>query len=379
MRYNYDMSAAHGKCLYKEPYARPWYERWFPLPESISPRGAGVDISDSSIKWLELAPAAHGHKVKAFAQASLEGGVVVEGVVHDPQKLGDAIGKLRAEARGGYYVHAALPEETAFVFTMNVVNVHDRIQVLRTIEFELEDHVPLKFEDVSYDYDVVKMHGDDTGAEISVSVFPKSVVEGYVSAFKYAGVRLLSLELEASSVARSIMSSSSREVALAVDFGRARSGIVIFNCGVPIFTSTVAVGGDAMTKVIMDTLKVDERKAENIKNEEGIRRDGDKKVTEAVLGTASSLADEIVRHYQYWDSRRDEHGNRVTPVSRVLLTGGSSNLKGLDEYIAGRVKAPTIHADVWRNVCSYDVYIPPIDVFYSLGLSTAIGLALRGT
>lgn len=372
------MKAVYSRCGYEVPHQRAWHERWFPLPEMLSPRGAGVDISDSSIKWLACKPAAHGFEVGAFAQAALEAGIVVEGVVRDPLRLGESIKKLRDDAHGGRYVHAALPEETAFVFTMHVVDVRDRTQVLRSVEFELEDHVPLKLESVSYDYDIVRMHSDGVGAEISISVFPKSIIEGYATAFEHAGVRLLSLELEASSVARSVMPPNSDDVVLAVDFGRARTGIMIFNCGVPIFTSTVAVGGDAMTKVIMDALKIDERKAEEIKNEQGIRRDGDKKVTEAVLGTAAALTDEVARHYDYWDSRRDEHGNRMTPVSRVVLTGGSSNLKGLDEYIAGRVKAPTALADVWRNVCSYEVYIPPIDTYYSLGLSTAIGLALRG-
>lgn len=372
------MNTAYGRCERRAPYERSVWERWFPLPEVLLPHGAGVDISDSSIKWLALKSATHGYEVVAYAQEPLEKDIVVEGIVRDPQKLGAAIKKLQSDARGHGYAHVALPEETAFVFTMHVVDVTDRTQVLRAIEFELEDRVPLKLENVIYDYDVVTMHGDDLGAEISIFVFPKNIVEGYMKAFQHAGVKLLSLELEASSIARAVLPPHSNNIVLAIDFGRARTGIMIFNCGVPIFTSTVMVGGDVMTKVIMETLKVNEEQAEEIKNEEGIRKTGDKKVIEAMLGTAAALADEITRHYEYWDTRRDEHGSRVTPVSHVVMTGGSANLKGLDEYIAGRVKASVERADVWRNVCSYDAYVPPIDSHYSLGLSTAIGLALRG-
>lgn len=363
---------------HQSPHARSFGERWFPPPQLLVPRGAGVDISDNSIKWLSLKPAAFGFVIDSFSQVSIEDGIVVEGVVRDPEKLGAAIAALQKQAKGGRFAHAALPEETAFVFTMQVVDVRDRKQVLSTIEFELEDRVPLKSDQALYDYDVVGMHPDGVGAEVSVSVFPKSVVEGYAAAFRHAGVRLLSLELEASSVARAILQPNSKEIVLALDFGRARTGIMIINRGIPIFTSTVMVGGDAMTKVIMDTLQVDEAKAVDIKNEQGIAKDGDPKVIAAIAGTAASLADEVARHYEYWDTRRDENGNRVTPIARVVMTGGSSNLKGLDEYIAGRVKAPAAHADVWTNVCSYDTYIPPVDHYYALGLSTAIGLALRG-
>ncbi|MBI4067819.1 pilus assembly protein PilM [Candidatus Kaiserbacteria bacterium] len=360
------------------PHARGFLERWFPLPNMLAPHAAGVDISDSSVKWLSLAPSTHGLKVEAFTQASLEPGIVVEGLVQDSERLGKIIAGLRDAAHAVPYVHAALPEETGFVFTMHVLGIDNREQVMRMIEFELEDHVPLPTDSVIYDYDIVNVHGGDEGAEISVSVFPKTVIEDYMQAFKVAGTDPLSLEIEASSIARAVLPTQSKDVALIADFGRARTGIIIVNRGIPIFTSTVSVGGDTMTKVIMDTMKVDADKAEEFKNEHGIARDGDKQVVEAISGTASALADEVARHFSYWDTRRDEHGNRVTPVSRVILTGGSSNLKGLDEYIAGRVRAPTSHAHVWQNVCSFEEYIPPVDSHHALGLSTAIGLALRG-
>jgi Tfp pilus assembly PilM family ATPase len=58
--------------------------------------------------------------------------------------------------------------------------------------------------------------------------------------------------------------------------------------------------------------------------------------------------------------------------------GGSANLKGLADYIAGRAQAPCERGNVWRNVASFDEYIPPIDKRRSLQYATAIGLALRG-
>lgn len=371
-------SGVSYRCEPLSPYKRGRFERWFPLPQFLVPHAAGVDISDSSVKWLSLARAAHGFKIEAFTQASLDPGVVVEGIVKDENKLAQVIAGLRKSAHGAPYVHAALPEETGYVFTMHVTSIESREQVLRMIEFELEDRVPLKLDSVIYDYDIIDQHTQDGGAEISVSVFPKTVIDGYTNAFERAGTVMLSLELEASSIARSVLPAGSKEVALIADFGRARTGIIIVNRGIPIFTSTVGVGGDAMTKVIMETMSVDADKAEEFKNEHGIARDGDKRVVEAIAGTAGALADEIARHFSYWDTRRDEHDNRVTPVSRVILTGGSSNLKGLDEYIAGRVRAPAGHAHVWQNVCAFDEYIPVIDSHHALGLSTAIGLALRG-
>ena len=353
------------------------FSRWFPVPGIIALSGAGVDISDSSVKWLSLKPAPRGWEVDKYFQVSLEPGVVEGGVVRDEKKLGNAIAQLQREVDGNPLAHAALPEEAAYVFNMHVQNVHDRGQVLNAIEFELEGRVPLSASQVVYDYDIVEMHADRNSAEVGVTVFPNEVVEGYVNAFSFSGVKLLSLEIEARSIARAVIPKENDEVVLVADFGRARTGIAILKRGVPIFTSTVSVGGDAMTKVIVEKLQVDESAADTFKNENGIAPGGDQKVIEAMGGTAAALADEITKHYQYWDTKRNEHGERVTPVDRVILCGGSSNLKGLPEYIAARVHASTERANVWENVCSFDDYIPPIEKHHSLGYATAVGLALR--
>jgi Tfp pilus assembly PilM family ATPase len=206
------------------------------------------------------------------------------------------------------------------------------------------------------------------------------VAQAYAEAFDAAGITLLSLEIEARSIARAVSSGEADEpITLLVDFGRERTGFAVLKQGFPIFTSTVQVGGDTMTRALVDTLSLTSEEVEVYKNEQGLIPDAGTNTggVAAVTGTAAALADEVARHYHYWDTRRNEHGERMTPVGRVVLVGGSANLKGLDDYIASRVQAPTERGDVWQHVASYDEYIPPIDRRHSLQFATAIGLALR--
>ncbi len=167
---------------------------------------------------------------------------------------------------------------------------------------------------------------------------------------------------------------------LLVDSGKARTGVAILKRGIPIFTSTVEIGGDHMTRAVMEALALKtEEEAEVFKNEHGLIPDGDetKKGYEALEKEAAQLAGEIARHYRFWDTRRAESGVRTSPVERVYLLGGSANLHGLPEYIAGKVQATTERPNVWRNLFSFDEYIPQIDYRASFQYATAIGLALR--
>jgi type IV pilus assembly protein PilM len=351
--------------------------RAFPTPLLLLPTAAGIDISDSSIKWLVFSTRGESRRVARFGEIPLESGVVVSGMVQDVARLGEALSRVRRELGGVAAAHAALPEELAYVFGMRLLEATSRDQAMKMIEFEFEDRVPIPPSAAVYDYNPLSENGGGVD-EAAVVVFPEDVAQAYADAFDRSGLTLLSLEVEARSVARAV-SSPGDPITLLVDFGKARTGFAVLKQGQPIFTSTVQVGGDMMTQGLMQKLSLSEADAERFKNEHGLLASGDARAgLEVVSGTASALADEVMRHFHYWDTRRNEEGQRVTPVGRIVLVGGSANLRGLPDYIAGRAQAPCERGNVWRNVASFDDYIPPIDSRHSLQYATAVGLALRG-
>jgi type IV pilus assembly protein PilM len=354
--------------------------RMFPAPKFLSPRSMGVDISDASIKWVALTRSSRGgRRVEAWGQEELADGIVRAGVVQDVARLSEALRALKQKVPHISAVHAALPEEAAFVFSMGAPVGSTRQQILNMIEFEFETRVPIPPSAAVYDFDLIP-GGEDGALEIGVVVFPRDLAESYARAFEDAGFLLLSLELEARSIARAATSSSGSEsIVLLVDFGLKRTGFAVLKRGIPIFTSTVEIGGQALDHALSELMHLSPKQIEVWKNEqgllpaEGVKSPG----LEALSGAASSLGSEVARHFNYWDTRRNERGERVSPVSRVLLLGGSANMKGLGDYISGRVQAPVERPNVWQNVCSFDNYIPPIDRKTSLQFATAIGLALR--
>lgn len=352
--------------------------RWFPTPTLILPRAVGIDISDASIKWLALGQQGTGYKVETYGEEPIPAGAVVNGTVKNVEVLAQTLRQLKKYLGRIECAHAALPEEAAYVFEMHVPDGTSREEILHMIEFEFEGRVPIAPRAAVFDFDVIQKH--EGGEDIGVAVFPRELAESYVAAFNAAGINLLSLESEARSIARAVSKNTPDEpITLLVDFGRARTGFAVLRRGIPIFTSTVEVGGDAITHALMEKLSLSEEDAVIFKNKQGLQpADGAKSpALDAVATVASALADEVARHYHYWDTRRNEHGERMTPVGRVVLVGGSANLKGLADYIAGRVQAPTAVGDIWQRICSFDEYIPPINRRASLQYATATGLALR--
>lgn len=360
--------------------AKKLFDRWFPTPVFLAPPSLGIDISDNSIKWLALEAKNNQRQVRVCGEELLPNGVVVGGIVKNPDALAESLRTAKARFGGIVHAHAALPEEASYVFSMHVPTGTQREQVLRMIEFEFEGRVPILPSAAVYDYDVIIEHDNDEGTEIAVVVFPLELAQAYAAAFKAAGIVLLSLELEARSIARAISTRNETEpITLLVDFGRAHTGFAVLKRGIPIFTSSIEIGGESMTQTLMSKFSMSAEEAEHFKNTEGIARvvAGNEAKRDVVMSVAAALASEVARHYHYWDTRRNEHGDRVTPVGQVLFVGGSSNLHGLSDYIAERVQAVTRQGDVWRHVASFDSYIPPVDRATSMQYATVVGLALR--
>lgn len=351
--------------------------RWFPVPHLLAPHAAGVDITDASIKWLTLESAKEGYTLGSFGSESLSPGIVQTGSVRNPDALADALKAVKKRTKISH-AHAALPEEGAYVFSMHVAPHASHAEIMNMIEFELEGRVPIPPKQAVYDFDFVGARGEH-GEEIAVTVFQRELAEGYAGAFAKAGIELLSLEIEARSIGRAV-SRAGDPVTLLVDCGKGRTGVAILKNGFPIFTSTIELGGEEMSRAVIEALGISEEEATQFKNEHGLVADdpSKQKAFEALDKVASQLADEIARHYRFWDTRRAESGERSLPVERVFLVGGSVNLKGFPEYIAGRVHAYTERPNVWRNVASFDDYIPPIEYRQSFQHATTVGLALRG-
>jgi type IV pilus assembly protein PilM len=328
---------------------------------------------------MGLSPAAGGgFFVRTHGSLPVPRGVVVEGVVHDVSALAEVLKKVRQESKTNI-AHAALPEEQGYVFSMYVPDGTARDQILRLVEFEFEGRVPIPANIAIYDYDVI-LEATPEGTQIGVTVFPKEIVDQYTAAFEAAGFFLASLEIEARSIGRAIDDAAKDAyVTLLVDFGRARTGFAVLKCGVPIFTSTVEFGNDDAVQRIMERFNMSADELERIRNNEGLMAEGEHApIREEFLKMATGLADEITKYYHFWDTRRDDRGERVTPVGAVILVGGSANMKGLVDFVASKVRARTERGDIWQHILSFDTVIPPIDRRTSLQFATAAGLSLRG-
>ena len=345
-----------------------------PPPAFLLMPAVGIDISDRSIKFARLTPTGDGFKLGTFGEVPLAAGIVEGGRIVAPEKLQAALEDIK-KREGLSFVRAALPEEQVYFFRTTIPN-GSKDMLRETIELSLEEHVPIAASEAVFDFEVVANAGPD--AEVAVTAAARGVVDSYADIFAAAGLTLLSLELEAEAVARTVIHKEDTFAHLIVDFGQTRTGIAVSYGGQVYFTSTVSIGGQMLTETLAKYFNVSLEEAEKMKREFGLRPgSGHQDLFSLLLNNVAVLRDEINKHFIYWHTHPDESGETRPPIEEIVLVGGDSNLSGLSDYLSASLRVKTVVGDVWQNIRLPEHGVPELSRKDSLGYATAVGLALH--
>lgn len=363
-------------CGYTIRMKESFLLKLFPVPSILTPSSIGIDISDQSIKYVELIKKHDGFAIGVHGSFSIPPGVVLSGKIQDEKRLTTILSEFRERERASR-VRVSLPEEQVYLFELRIPKA-DASTIASTIELSLEDHIPIKASEAVFDYELIKE--TPTHLDLQVAAIPSAIAESYVEVFHAAGLIPVSLELEAQAIARVVTPYSQTDTTLIIDFGETRTGISIAEAGLVRFTTTVEIGGYMITKGIEKGLNVSFEEAEKMKRTVGLsKKDKNQELFSILLQNIAVLRDEVNKHYLYWHSHKDENGEEHSKISTVLLVGGNANMPGLDAYLSASLHVPIAVANPWVNIFDLNKDIPSIESDRALAYATALGLALGGT
>ncbi|MCA9361832.1 pilus assembly protein PilM [Candidatus Kaiserbacteria bacterium] len=354
--------------------------RVLPPPSFLTMPCVGVDVSDTSLKYVSLKPNVRpgvDRVIKQWGDISIPSGTVQRGLVSDPKQLTAVLKEFKAQTKAEF-VRLSLPEERAYLFETTIKRDTPIKEIRGMLEFRLEENVPIPSKDVYFDYDILPGDQEKKTVQIAVAAYAKETIQQYYDVCIEAGLRPVAFEVEAQAMARAVIPTDVKGAVMLVDFGKTRTGIGIAYKGMLLYTSTVDIGGDVLSQALRRVLgdAVSEGELTKLKNTQGLVRSIESShVHEALINATSVIKDELATRMQYWHLRNGNSAERR--ISSVMLCGGSANLKGLPAYLTETLGIPTLRGNVWENTFSLKHTVPPIDRRHSFGYATAIGLALK--
>jgi len=345
---------------------------FFPIPKFLTVQSFGLDISDESIKFVQLISKKNVLKLGKYGERKIPAGIIESGRIKDLKRLEEILSSIKKEEKIKS-VRVSLPEEQMYLFEVRIEkagleNIRD------SIGLSLEEYIPIPAQDTIFDYEILKE--DEKGFNVQVSAISQNVIEGYLSVLKNSSIDVESFELEAQAISRAVIKKGDLDTYMIVDFGEKRTGIFIASRGVVMFTSTLDVGGSLLTGMIQKNFKISFEEAEKIKRKYGLERNTEnKEMFSVLLNSISILRDEVVKHFVYWQTHKEDGKDRP-PIKKIIFCGGDSNLIGLSEYFSVSTKNTIEMANVWVNIVKDGGYVPEIKFEQSLTYAAAIGLAL---
>lgn len=351
--------------------------RFFPVPKYLELSRIGVDISDNSMKYVELVKVGNRLELGRHGKKLFDSGEkpYLQDETIDDSRLLRALSEIK-EKNCFEAVNVSLPEDQAYFLRLRLPAL-DSSQVREAIELQIENHVPFSLSEIVFDYEIVDT-GEKTGhVDVTVSVAPKTLAEKYLRAFKLSNMEVSSLTVESEAAARVLVPRGDKDTYMAVNMGKNKTVISIINNGTVWMSSTVKAGGDLITGVIIKYLKVSFAVADGLKYKNGLLEKKDNLVFEPIALGLSSIRDEIQAHQNYWKNNKETTLPISRDVKQIILCGKEASIPGIDSYLSSSLRIATVVANPWVNILNFEDHVPSLSHKESLEYVNAIGLALN--
>ena len=364
----------------------------------------GVDIGSRFIKAVsaESGRLPGSWRIVKAAIAPTPHDAVRDGIVMDQAGVAEAVRTLLQSA--GIDANAAV----AAISGTSVIVRHIKIPkmpeaVLRkSVRFEATKHISSSVEDSMIEFEITgPVPGEDDKMNVMLVAAPNDMVESRLSALVLAGLEPIAIDVEAFALQRALVDFSPTRpgegTTLALlDIGATTTDVNIIANGLFALTRNIPIAGDSFTQALKAAAPgAGWVELERLKTEVDMASllsvDAESEAAE-LARTLQPAIDELLREVRrstnYYQSQLADTANSILPagttsqnsgpVSKIVITGGSAKMRGLEAYMSARLGVPV---EVWNpfqnpEIESSQLLQSFIDDNHSL-LVTSIGLALK--
>lgn len=287
----------------------------------------GLDISDYKLRLAVLRYGYRKPELRAFSEVELAPGIIVNGVIQQPQPLILALKQLIKQAKGKRFrertVRVGLPEQQSFITTLAAGNMS-----LEQLNKEAIRNIPFQESEMYYDE-----FSNPNRQTVTIAAGRKEFIDHYLTILESANFKPVGLYVEAHALTKALCPPHSTTSTMIIDLGLARSTILFYLQEAVYFTTSYPSVIDA----------------------QGVNQDNLRAVLEQML------------HYY------EAHYSKMSPLQQIVLCGSGAHVPNIPEFIAAMCQIPTQLGNPIQalRAVRLNKKLPN-----PLGFSTAIGLAL---
>ena len=334
----------------------------------------GVDISDSSVKVLQLD---HECNVVAFGEGKFPKGVVIEGSIANIEAFSATLNDVLLHTQPNILREenmvlravVGLPESKIFTHYIEVPTTTSTKNLDTFVEDDAQKIIPFELDQLYWDYHVVEKKGARTVTFVGVL---KADLANYVEALTVARVKPALITGELFSLGNALLPVGNlEENHLIIDMGARSSTIGVF-CDDATASASIKVpfGGEYLTQELSVKLSVTLDEAENLKQTIGLDSESmNKQVPKILEECMTEFISKIKEARTFYEEKTRKS------ITHVILAGGSALLPKIDTYIQEQIGVDVRIADPLQKIKNHSAIGKNSP---SIFFTNVIGLAMSG-
>jgi len=324
----------------------------------------GLEISDSSLKLVQLGKIGDKIKIQALGKVVLPENTIIEGDIKNADIFKASIKEALSKPIFGSFstseVVASLPSIKTFIKLIKIEKTPNNVADI--IETEIEKEIPVSLENSYYDWQIIEE--DSNYHKVLVGVAPKNIVSQYIETLQMSKLSVLALEIESLPISRALITeespdsnNSNKHLSFKflkrlrrneendknnndkknkkknygiIELEEDRTKMIIYARNSIITSIAMPISGKKVTKQISESLKIDYSQAEKAKIICGLDKNKAQGIISEILSSnLKNLISKIKMTIDFFESHYPELG----PLDEILLCGSNSTIKDLDKSI----------------------------------------------
>lgn len=311
----------------------------------------GVDIEPGSITAVQVRPGAP-LCIERAVTVPLAPTVVRDGEVNDVEGLAQALRELWQEHRLPKRVRLGVANQRIVVRTIDLPPLGDTTELDAIIRFQAQDHIPMPLEQAVLEHQSLGIVETPDGprARVVLVAARRSMIEGFLTAARSAGLRPAGIDLSAFAMIRAIDEPAPEGTAVLYLAVGGMTNLAVANGRECLFTRVVPGGTERMTQELAERRGLTHEHARGWLMHVGAqsdvaRLDGD---PEIIAEARTVLTDGIRRVSDEIRSSLDFYRTQVAalPVERAVLIGSAAEIPGLAEELGTQIGLGVVVASV---------------------------------
>jgi len=244
-------------------------------------------------------------------------------------------------------VVVSVPSQNSFARFVKLPPVEQK-RIPEIVKFEAAQQIPFDINDVQWDWQLMT---ETDSAETVVGIFAikNDVVSSMLEHFSRENITVSYVQMAPMALYnyalydRGDLLKSEDQAIVVLDIGAENTDLVVCTRAA-VWQRCIPMGGNAFTRAIADTFKLNFEKAEKLKRTAAMSKYA-RQVFQAMRPVFTDLASEIQRSLGFYSS-----SNPNTKLSKVIALGGGTKMRGLLKYLQQTLQMPVERPDAYKRL-----------------------------